>query len=611
MADAGIRLKQLPSQLEPWRAWLTLFPPELAVAVGAMLLRLQPLVGRLNSAARSEHDAPVGVGDIVQRGEYHRLLMTEWLIADAEPDEFIRRAANNELLFTGPEQGANLRSLQCIALFDVGPAQLGEPRLAHMALFILLARRAEEAGAQFLWGILQLPGKLCADLGVKGLRGLLGTRTLAAPTDADIDAWGAALASADTPVTDAWQLAGPGAAAPKCITSRVTIARNLLTPQLRIGLGQRFSSREATLDLPETAIAVRLLREPFAPIASPARVRRAMGQPSLKQAPRFSNHGHSIAVPQLEGGAVIFHVPQSPKVTPAKARVQKVPPRGSVLGAYVCRKSLSYVVSDGDALFFSGMPGPLFAGLNGKTVRPDMEALYAPVGLGRWLPTFFLKSQMKARPCERVLMIDLRQTLVCWEATSPDPASLKFKVLSAKVVGAAQDDNALLYASCAQGQTVFYRLYGTGPEPAPVAKVALVALDALFGASASWYHNAGHGLIALQTSETEWQVGTEGKLRTIVVSDHATVIGVVRTRSVPQELNGLIVLHHDRKKIQMATPEERIDLVKSSVGIAQVAWDADAGYLAWLTYERELFVRKIGSEQNLLNVIPQGGDDAS
>ncbi len=36
-------------------------------------------------------------------------------------------------------------SLRSVALFDAGPAQLGEPRLAHLALFILLARRAELA----------------------------------------------------------------------------------------------------------------------------------------------------------------------------------------------------------------------------------------------------------------------------------------------------------------------------------------------------------------------------------------------------------------------------------------------------------------------------------
>ena len=42
-----------------------------------------------------------------------------------------------------------------IVLFDAGPLQLGAARLVHLALLILLARRAQEAGAELRWGILQ------------------------------------------------------------------------------------------------------------------------------------------------------------------------------------------------------------------------------------------------------------------------------------------------------------------------------------------------------------------------------------------------------------------------------------------------------------------------
>ncbi|WP_447413065.1 hypothetical protein, partial [Clostridium perfringens] len=66
-------------------------------------------------------------------------------------------------------------------MFDAGLAQLGEPRLAQMALFILLARRAEQADAQFSWGILQQPGILHDDTGLGGIRKLLKSRSLLAP----------------------------------------------------------------------------------------------------------------------------------------------------------------------------------------------------------------------------------------------------------------------------------------------------------------------------------------------------------------------------------------------------------------------------------------------
>jgi hypothetical protein len=45
--------------------------------------------------------------------------------------------------------------LGSIVLFDTGPDQLGSPRLAHLAILIVLIRRAHRALANFSWGILQ------------------------------------------------------------------------------------------------------------------------------------------------------------------------------------------------------------------------------------------------------------------------------------------------------------------------------------------------------------------------------------------------------------------------------------------------------------------------
>ena len=101
----------LPAPLEPWTLWLNLFPAELVPAVGALLLRLDPLVGKLNTATLARGADPDGLGNIVRRGHYERLLLSEWAIADVEPDEFIRRAGSGELLFNGPEPAVHQRSL--------------------------------------------------------------------------------------------------------------------------------------------------------------------------------------------------------------------------------------------------------------------------------------------------------------------------------------------------------------------------------------------------------------------------------------------------------------------------------------------------------------------
>jgi len=117
---------QLPATLEPWRPWLALFPADLVEPVGAMLLQLHPKIGRLDSAVLRTNDMPIGVGDIVRRGHYERLLMSEWMVADSEPDEFVRRAGSGELLFTGPVPDTRKRSRRSVALFDAGPSQLGK-----------------------------------------------------------------------------------------------------------------------------------------------------------------------------------------------------------------------------------------------------------------------------------------------------------------------------------------------------------------------------------------------------------------------------------------------------------------------------------------------------
>ena len=43
-------IKALPAALAPWALWLDLLAPDLAPAVGAMLLRLHAVVGKLSTA---------------------------------------------------------------------------------------------------------------------------------------------------------------------------------------------------------------------------------------------------------------------------------------------------------------------------------------------------------------------------------------------------------------------------------------------------------------------------------------------------------------------------------------------------------------------------------
>ena len=133
----------LPDALRPWSTWLAPLDATLALALGALLVSLEPLLGTPRGALVDGEREPDGLGDLSRRGPYHRLLATEWALADEVPDEFLRRAASHEHLFLAPRMVSRRHGASLVAVFDAGPAQWGGPRLAHLALWILLARRAD------------------------------------------------------------------------------------------------------------------------------------------------------------------------------------------------------------------------------------------------------------------------------------------------------------------------------------------------------------------------------------------------------------------------------------------------------------------------------------
>ena len=614
----------LPRPLEPWRPWLALLGPDLAEPVGALLLQLHPLVGRMRAAAPSPDAVPAGVGSIVQRGSYDRLLISEWAYADAAPDEFIRRAAGNELLFTGPEPIRQRRSQRSIALFDAGPAQLGEPRLAQLALFILLARRAEDAGAQFEWGVLQCPGTLHQDSGQRAIRALLDARTLLRVDGADVAAWEGWCAAHD-PVDDAeyWQLGAAGA--PRLVQARahVTIEPNLLDDdRLDLVLHQQRTVRKLVLALPEPATGVRLLRHPFGNAeAAPLRSRIATStqlRPSALQPPRFGTAGPYVAAARLGGGIITYHVPSSSAAAPARPRAQADEANGSLLGVAVLKKSCGTVTARGDKIVFQHFPGELFR--HGFTAeRPPMGQFHAPTGGGRWLPTFFLAQGGAADIVKRILMLDIARRLVCWEWSAGARPQVSFSVVAKDVAGVAQFGSTLVYANAsAAGIAVFHWHMGeTSPYQVKARPIDGTCARVAFGGQV-WGKHGYVGLLAWQTVSGTWRVRSAGdKVEPVVIdlSDGASVIGVATVADAENAAvtrDGLVVLARDKLSIRLYTGAETVMLVRSELAIAQAALDPRGERLAWIVDgNHEFCVRHLSKGQTLLRAVSEGGADAA
>ena len=129
----------LPPALVRWAEPLAVLDPVLASALGPLLIRLAAAFGPLGGQIRKGGDEPDGYAGITRRGKLEHLLTTEWGLLDTAPDEFLRRLSQGELSFLEPERTAQAQERRCLILFDSGPEQLGAPRIAQLAAWIVFA----------------------------------------------------------------------------------------------------------------------------------------------------------------------------------------------------------------------------------------------------------------------------------------------------------------------------------------------------------------------------------------------------------------------------------------------------------------------------------------
>jgi hypothetical protein len=93
----------------------------------------------------------VGYDGLENHGALSNLLETEWLLRELDPDDFVRRLAEGEVLFRKRNfQDAGKRNTLAVIL-DCGPWMLGRNRLVGLAALFHLAVRAERMKADLIW----------------------------------------------------------------------------------------------------------------------------------------------------------------------------------------------------------------------------------------------------------------------------------------------------------------------------------------------------------------------------------------------------------------------------------------------------------------------------
>lgn len=602
----------LPQPLQRWREWLGWFEPTLANALGDVVRRLSDLVGPAPVAGGRGAPEPDGLGDLRRRGAYERLLTSEWLLAEELPEEFLRRAAATEHLFLAPQWRAAPSDRVVVAVFDAGPRQLGTPRLGHLAAWVLLARRAMDLGGSLRWGVLQEPGRLHEADQPERLRELLKARRLT-PGDAACEArWRRCLAPGpDSPLggaeAETWWIGAAGAM-PHRNERRLVLRPTLADDGLDVQLATATAARRAWLPLPAGEALAPLLRghfeRPPAPVHAPmnpdARLRVA-----LNRAPLFSRRGSHVAVPALQGHAMlVFKLVARGQGRPRWRRQPWSATRPLV--AVQLNNGQSFGIGlDTTALHFWQLER--FA----SRPRPPVDEFEPAVSAGRWLPLALLANGQHRLACT----IDRRGRLLSWApAPSGDGAPRK---LDDQVMGFVNLDHERLVYAVYYGNGVWLRELSADGERTPL-KRRLCKLDSaqapVFFALLPGQAPARLGALAVMRSLTTHAVWTvvaaateraafhepEGVVeREVVLQPGERAVGLIcRGRRPP----ALVVRGSNSRRLQLDTPDGRLPLFDGPDQITQCSVCPESGRVALLTQSRQLIVLDGHTGERLLTV---------
>ncbi len=252
-----IRAPQLPAALAPWSTHLSVLTPDVAVALGPLVLRLHDLLTTTTPAF--DGDGPLdGYDGISHRGSPEHLLASQWLLATELPMEFWRRATSNELLHLAPARPRRRSPGMVAVLADTGLDQLGAGRLVQLATLLVLHRRAADRGVDLALGILgETPGRWHTGPLPSLLDVWLAARRPDTPSPERVEAW---RATTEDP-TELWLLSSPGLGASwpdrrHRVTSEVSAWNGEGACAVRVAVGDA----SAELPLPPAAAAVRVLR---------------------------------------------------------------------------------------------------------------------------------------------------------------------------------------------------------------------------------------------------------------------------------------------------------------------------------------------------------------
>jgi hypothetical protein len=593
----------LPPALRPWATQLAIFPEELALSLGPHVARLAAAIGSLRPRGEADGGEPQGYDGLARRGPYERLLLSEWLFALESPDEFVRRAAFGEHAFLKPAFKRPQGSRRTVVLLDAGPDQLGSPRIAHLALLVVLQRRAEAAGAAFAWGVLQsAPDRGPFDTVTPAtLQSWLSARSVAPARNEHVARWREALSLGSAP-EDGWLVGSarlarlPEAAG----LSRVEVEEVVVPGVRRLAVAiQRLARAPSSveLELPPPEQSVRLLRDPFTSRATPpVRLSRATRIKTFF----FSADGMRLLLIQADGSVAAQPIPHSPRATVPRPRRFHLP-EGHQLVAVGWRRSggLLALTRDDKTLWIHGSMQGL-----GQTRRPrgipylGYEGLLPEVPLSNRAPGLATAIVEDGR--ERVLVRDGAGSLFLVSQQRP-------AVLASRVSAFAEVRRKLAFVMTPAEDSSMSGVWLGLLEDQHQRHLPLGSGDgeAFFGLPNGIGH-AEAGLLALRHRPGTWQLLlSQGSVR-LSVPAGSRVVGVGVNRERVEE-PGLLLLGPDARGFHFLCATGSSLVARASGDVVHAAASHGMPLFAWLTAKGELVVWSLQHDAPIFRAAPGEG----
>jgi len=597
----------LPPSLAQWAKYLKLFPEEVSLALKPVIQRVSMLMGSPYPRFNEQEGEPDGFDGLNRRGTYERLLLSEWMLADELQDEFMRRAVMGEHLFLSRAHSSPTGTRASLALFDTGPSQLGSPRIAHIAALVVLANRADSAGASFSWGVLQQPETpACREINAGNIMTLLEARSHCEVSDTQVAAWEDQLATWSG-LDDVWLIGGKRLSRIQTQkrSSRLYV-EDILEPdksELRLSCNSASGQlSEVTLELPPNNVSTRILRDPFA--AAVPEIQKTAASTYTGSGLLFDMTGTRLYTRTAKWGVTAFSVPNSPRARAGRPKSYHTHRWQSVCAAGRVGRAIA-LISPEDRLVqleycrqgSIDLPAGYYTGYNGNVFfKPSADD-------GPLMPCFSLPWEGEIAAVDGAGSLfrfsSLKGNIKVFESK---PIFGTTHLIATDVLAVNISNSRLVYVGHEWPDNEF-RIVSIGEGITRTTTLEGKALRAFFGPPSN-LADPEFGLLALEQPDLQWIVISDQGQKVQAKPSGAKVVGVlVDERSVGRP--GLLTLEDDLLTVTLDGSNWRQELFRAHAPVEHITLCQRAPYIAYSTVEGEIVIYSVQHRADLCRYVPE------